>query len=456
MRPQPVTIVGCGLAGALLATMLARRDFPVTLYERRDDPRRARVEAGRSINLALAARGIRPLEQCGVLAQVQPHLVPMRGRLLHEISGAQVLQPYGQRPNEVIQSVGRAALNQVLAEAAEQAGALLRFGQRCLGFDASMDHLQFIEEHSARSYQVDCGTVIGTDGAGSVVRSSLAAAEVLNVRVERLDHDYKEMTIPDVAGGYALEPNALHIWPRGGFMLIALPNADGSFTVTLFLSHSGDRSFSALGSEPAARHFFTEQFPDLQPHLVDLLADFARNPQGQLATVYASGWHLGGKVLLLGDAAHAIVPFHGQGMNAAFEDCAAFDALLDQFDSWEDLFREFERLRRPNAEAIARMALENYIEMRDTVRDPKFKRLKDLSFDLEKRFPCNFIPRYSMVMFHPEIPYAEAQLRGRLQDSILEELDGKRSASGGVDMTLADALIRDRLPAMAIDIKMLA
>lgn len=446
LSPRPITIVGAGLTGPLLALMLARRGFPVTLYERRTDPRQGRAEAGRSINLALAARGIRPLARCGVLRQVEPLLVPMRGRLLHELSGEKVLQAYGQRAGEVIHSVERATLNRVLIEAAERAGVDLRFGQRCLGLDRRGERLGFVDERSDRKYEITVDAVIGADGAGSAMRGSLADAGALSVRVEPLDHDYKEMTIADVAGRHALQADVLHIWPRGGFMLIALPNCDGSFTVTLFLGRQGAQSFATLTAAPAVRRFFLEQFPDLESQLPALLTDFMRNPQGQLATVYASTWRLGGKILLIGDAAHAIVPFHGQGMNAGFEDCAVLEELLGQCESWEALFAEFERLRRPNTDAIARMAVENYVEMRDTVRDPRFHRLKALSFDLEKRFPERFIPRYSMVMFHPEIPYAEALQRGLSQSAILRELDERRMPSGEVDMGLADSLVRQRLP----------
>lgn len=447
---SPVTIVGAGLTGPLLALMLARRGFRVSLYERRPDPRQGGVEGGRSINLALAARGMRPLERCEVLAQVKPILVAMRGRLLHEPSGDTSLQPYGQRPGEVIHSVGRAALNRVLVEAAARAGVELHFGQRCVGFDGAARRLEFIDERSGHELAMRCDVVIGADGAGSVMRGVLEAAKALEVRVDQLEHDYKEMTIPAVAAGPALRADVLHIWPRGGFMLIALPNCDGSFTVTLFLGRTGPRSFAALAEEAAVRRFFLEQFPDLAPHLPELVADFRRNPQGRLATIHASSWHLGGEVLLIGDAAHAIVPFHGQGMNAGFEDCAILDELLDERDDWEALFDEFERRRRPNTAAIAQMALENYVEMRDTVRDPQFQGLKDLAFELERRFPDRFIPRYSMVMFHPEIPYADALQRGRVQASILRELSERPLPSGDMDMSLAESLVCERLPRVTL------
>lgn len=448
MKPQPVTIVGAGLTGPLLALNLARRGFSVTLYEGRPDPRTAGVETGRSINLALSSRGIRPLERAGVYREVEPLLIPMRGRLVHERSAEPVLQPYGQRPAEVNYSVGRAALNRVLTEAAARAGAEVRFGQRCLGLHPAGDRLRLRDEQSGQVHEPAPAAVIATDGAGSVLRGALVEAGAASARVEPLDHDYKEMTLPGVAGRPLLAPNALHIWPRGGFMLIALPNPDGSFTMTLFLAREGAQSFAALAEASAAERFFAEQFPDLRAHLPRLLADFRRNPEGRLATVHTVGWHLGGRVLLLGDAAHAIVPFHGQGMNAGFEDCAVLDDLLERCDEWQELFGAFERLRRPNTEAIARMALENYLEMRDSVRDPQFLRRKQLAFALEKRFPDRFIPRYSMVMFHPEIPYLEALRRGRCQLEILEELDRRRTPSGEIDMTLAEARVRERLAAI--------
>jgi kynurenine 3-monooxygenase len=267
------------------------------------------------------------------------------------------------------------------------------------------------------------------------------------VREEWLDHDYKELTLPAVAGRHALERDALHIWPRGGFMLIALPNIDGSFTATLFLARSGPVSFAALASPAAVAEFFRREFADAVPLMPQLLAEFARHPQGQLGTVYATPWQLGGRVLLLGDAAHAIVPFHGQGMNAAFEDCTVLDRLLEGGADWPRVFAEFEQSRRANTEAIARMALENYTEMRDAVLDARFVRLKHLAMALERRFPERFIPRYSMVMFHPEIPYAEALRRGALQARLLDELDP--GAGADPDPALEERLVRERLPPLA-------
>ncbi len=441
---RAVNIVGAGLAGALLALLLARRGLRVTLYERRPDPRQAAPERGRSINLALAARGMRALERAGVMQQVRALLIPMRGRMIHEPSGQAALQPYGQREHEVIFSVGRAELNRVLIEeAARHASVSVRFNQQCLGADDPAQRLRFRDQPSGATYDVALSPTIATDGAGSAVRASLAAAGLLSVREEWLAHDYKELTVPPGAAG-TLERQALHIWPRGGFMLIALPNTDGSFTATLFLAREGPQSFAALGTPQAVTQFFSREFGDALPLLPDLPAQFAAHPQGQLGTVYTAPWHLNGQVLLLGDAAHAIVPFHGQGMNAAFEDCAVLDELLARHPDWQGLFGEFERSRRPNTAAIARMALENYTEMRDTVLDARFVRRRTIAMALERRFPGRFIPRYSMVMFHPEIPYAEALRRGEVQAQLLEDLDPGSGTEP--DPALAARLVNERLP----------
>ncbi|HEV7135808.1 MAG TPA: NAD(P)/FAD-dependent oxidoreductase [Steroidobacteraceae bacterium] len=443
---RPVNIVGAGLAGALLAVLLARRGFAVEMYDRRPDPRRAESERGRSINLALAARGMAALERAGMMDRIRPLLIPMRGRMIHSLSGETQLQPYGQHQDEVIFSVSRGELNRVLIEeAARHPRVRLRFRHNCLAALPASDALRYRDEATGAECTIPLAPTFATDGAGSAVRASLERAGLITVREDRLDHDYKELTIPAAAGGHhAMEPHALHIWPRGGFMLIALPNTDGSCTATLFLARSGPDSFDTLADMERVRMLFQNQFPDAMQLMPYLIEEFTSHPRGQLGTVYTQPWHIGGQVLLLGDAAHAIVPFHGQGMNAAFEDCAVLDSLLDGHDSWETLFADFERSRLPNTAAIAQMALENYVEMRDTVRDPTYRRRKALAMELERRFPDRFIPRYSMVMFHPEISYAEALRRGRVQESMLAELD-ERSATGAVIMDLAQKLIADRL-----------
>jgi len=402
-----VNIIGAGLAGSLLAILLAKRGFKVTVYERRADPRLASADGGRSINLALAARGIRGLELAGVMDRVMPLTTVMRGRMVHEYDGSAALQMYGVRPNEVLYSVSRGDLNRVLIDAAAALpNVTVSFGQLCLGLAHEKTVLEMRDETTGRIYHTAPQPSIAADGAGSEVRDSLVAREVATVREEPLAHDYKELTIPSRDGKHVMEPNALHIWPRGGFMLIALPNLDGTFTATLFLAQHGPGSFDELNSPGAVEAFFTREFPSASALMPDLTREFFEHPQGSLGTVYTQGWHLDGNVLLLGDAAHAIVPFHGQGMNCAFEDCAELIRLMDRHASWPGLFSAFEAERRPNTNAIAQMALENYLEMRAAVLNDEYRRKKQEAEALERQDP-NFIPRYSKVMFHPEIPFRD-------------------------------------------------
>jgi kynurenine 3-monooxygenase len=451
MQPQAVTIAGAGLAGALLAVFLAKRGFEVTVYEKRPDPRLAQPDVGRSINLALAARGVHALERAGCLELVRPLALPMRGRCIHERSGGIDLDPYGQRPNEVNYSIGRAALNRALIDAAvRHRNVTMHFGVSCIGANPAADALLLRDERTGREKTVPLAPTIAADGGGSAIRRSLQHAGCMEVDEELLDHDYKELTIPARAGRPALDPQALHIWPRGDFMLIALPNPDATFTATLFLPKRGPDSFAVLDSAPAVRGLFTREFPDALALMPSLEEEFATHPQGELGTIHARPWHVDGKVMLIGDAAHAIVPFHGQGMNAAFEDCLLLDGLIDRHAGWGTLFAAFERMRRPDAAAIAAMALENYVEMRETVLDAKYRRQKALALTLERRFPGRFIPRYSMVMFHPEIGYAEAQRRGTIQGLILDELDSTAAARGGApDFEAAADMIERRLPPLS-------
>jgi kynurenine 3-monooxygenase len=453
MRENAVNLVGAGLAGSLLALLLARRGLHVRVFERRPDPRQAAAERGRSINLALAARGIRALERAGVMPAIQPLLIEMRGRMVHDLDGRQSLVSYGQRAHEVIHSVSRGALNLALLEAADTfPNVELRFDQACRGLDLEAGTLLLRDTVSGEDYGLPLQPTIASDGAGSAVREALAAAGRLRAAESLLDHDYKELTIaPSADGGFALERHALHVWPRGGFMLIALPNPDATFTVTLFLAREGAASFAALREPADVRAFFGREFADALPLLGEVSAQFAANPQGRLGTVRCDRWHDGGRVLLLGDAAHAIVPFHGQGMNCAFEDCIELAELLHGRDDWSAVFAEFQRRRQPNAEAIAQMALENYVEMRDTVRDPAFLRQKSIALQLERRHPRRFIPRYSMVSFHPEIPYAEALRRGAVQARILQELDsgGGMTPEPAFDLARADVLVNRELTEIA-------
>ena len=449
---RPVTIVGAGLCGSLLAMLLARRGLDVRVYERRPPPDSADAPAGRSINLALSARGIRALRHANVFARVEPLLMPMRGRMIHDEHGATELQPYGQREHEVIYSVSRAGLNRILLDAAiRDCGVGLHFGYEALAWDPGAATLTVADLATRTQTELLETPVIAADGAGSVIRRAYGAAGPIRPTEDLLAHGYKELTVPPaVDGRHLLDPAALHIWPRGGFMLIALPNPGGDFTLTLFLPREGPESFAALEQPGAARRFFERHFADVMPMIADFDGSFRRNPIGVLGTVRCRRWHDGGRMLLIGDAAHAIVPFHGQGMNLAFEDCMLLDELMPGDDpDWPALFAAFERAQRDNAEAIADMALENYIEMRDTVRDPKYVLRKRLSFELERRLPDRFIPRYSMVMFHDEIPYAAAKRRGAVQEALLVELTRAAESLADIDLEQAAATARERLTPVA-------
>jgi kynurenine 3-monooxygenase len=457
MRPNSVNIAGGGLAGALLAVMLGRRGIPVNVFERRPDPRDHAADSGRSINLALAARGVRALEHAGLMEQIRPLLLPMRGRMIHEldVESTPRLLPYGQRDSEVIYSVGRAALNRVLIEAAARLPQVqLRFQFSCTAADPLRGALLIVDNRNGQHSTVTGDACLGTDGAGSDLRASLARAGHVTVTELPLEHDYKELHIPPQAGQYALRPDALHVWPRRGFMLIALPNPDRSFTATLFLPQTGDPGFNALESDAAVKEFFLREFASAAALIPDLTAQFRQHPQGHLGTIHADPWACG-SVLLLGDAAHAIVPFHGQGMNAAFEDCTLLDSMLAGslgtstagYD-WPTIFAQFNTARRDDAEAIARMALENYSEMRSAVLDERFLRQRAWALQLERLHPQRFIPRYAMVMFHPEISYSEALRRGAVQQQILDELDAQRQhrATGiSPPLSAAELLRADQL-----------
>ncbi|MGE5626117.1 MAG: FAD-dependent oxidoreductase [Bacillota bacterium] len=446
MARPAVTLLGAGLAGSLLAVFLARRGFEVNLYERLPDMRKHDLPTGRSINLALAHRGIRPLKAVGLLPAVEKLLIPMRGRMLHDKAGNTSLTPYGRTPTEVIHSISRPGLNMLLMDAAEKAGARIHFGQRVEDVDFDRGEVSLQEDATGRKHAIQAAALIATDGGGSAVRQALAKRRGVKVVEDILPHAYKELTIPAApGGGHRMEKHALHIWPRGGYMLIALPNLDGSFTVTLFLARTGEPGFDQLEKPEGLKRFFTKEFPDALSLIPDLEKDFYARPTGLMGTVHTERWHAEGKALLLGDAAHAIVPFHGQGMNCAFEDCLVLDECIGRRGAdWEKVFTEFEELRRPNAEAIAAMALENYVEMRDAVRDPRFQLQKQLGFLLEERHPGVFVPRYSMVMFH-HLPYAEARHRGEIQQRILDALTEGADQLERVDLGRADALVRDGL-----------
>jgi kynurenine 3-monooxygenase len=445
--PETVTVIGAGPAGALISILLARRGHGVTAFERLPDLRGTSGVSGRSINLALADRGISALKQAGVFTAIESLLVPMRGRMLHDISGQQRLIPYGNKPHEVVYSIERAKLTAALLDCAEREHHVdIRFRQTCISVDPTKLSLCMQDIPTGKVYSLPLKYAIGADGAGSVLRRFLVECAGAKCSEEMLTHGYKELTIAAEANGaYRMEPHALHVWPRGEFMLIALPNIGGSFTLTLFLPHDGPQSFASLTSETELTDFFREYFPDALTLLPDLARQFFSHPTGSMGTVRCDRWSLDDALLLLGDAAHAIVPFHGQGMNCAFEDCVELDRLLAAND-WRAACEQFQTRRIPNCNAIADMALENYVEMRDTVRDPKFQLRQALSLDLERRHPTRFIPRYSMVMFHHEIPYVAALERGRIQNDILLELTRDAESLATIDFSKAANLIETRLP----------
>jgi len=445
---REVTLVGAGLAGTLLAIDLARRGHRVTIHERRPDPRKSRASAGRSINLALANRGIHALERAGLMERIRPTLIPMAGRMLHDEEGRLQLVPYGHKPHEVISSVSRSGLNELLMDAAEATGRVsIRFGQACCGVDFTRRKVLLRSGEDAEIRNVPYEIVLGTDGSASAVRAAILERTGGRLDEEPLGHGYKELSIPSAPGGrFQMEEHALHIWPRGDYMLIALPNSDGSFTATLFLPNRGPDSFEALKDASAVLRLFERRFADALALMPGLVEDFLENPTGHLETIRCRPWYFEDHALVLGDAAHAIVPFHGQGMNTAFEDCDALVDLLEKKDrSWEHIFSAFESLRRPDADAIAAMSLENYMEMRSTVREPAFQLKKEISFRLEERHPRRFIARYSMVMFH-RTPFAEARRRGAIQREILDALAANATSLDQVDFDLADRLIGERLP----------
>ena len=443
-----VNVIGAGQCGTLLSIMLARQGFSVDLYERYEDPRVYDAEAGRSINLALAARGINALKQAGIFELVEPLLVPMRGRVVHQLDGSTEFLAYGQAEHEQIYSVTRLGLNKVLLDCAESIDAIrMHFKQAAIGYDAPdrTVHMQNLDDDSL--YQVEATPLFAADGAGSIIRRSFDGSDTFGGIETLLRHGYKELWIPPAPdGSFQMRSDALHIWPRGGFMLIALPNPGGDFTLTLFLANEGAQSFASLDTADAIHRFFDEHFPDAAELIPSLPQILMNNPLGVLGTIRCRHWHDQGNVLLIGDSAHAIVPFHGQGMNLAFEDVVLLEQIISRHgDDWPNVFARFESEQLANANAIADMALDNYIEMRDTVRDPKFALRKELAFLLEQRLPDVFIPRYSMVMFHADITYLMAQQRGEIQRALLEEFTADADSIDGVDVDAAEQAARDRL-----------
>jgi kynurenine 3-monooxygenase len=413
-----VAVVGAGLAGCLLACFLARRGVRVRVYERRGDPRTGQAERGRSINLAVSERGLDALRRIGLEERVMADALPMRGRMIHPAGGPLDFQPYSLDGDRAINSISRATLNHALLDAAEAApGVEVVFDHTLVGLVPATGEMTWTTAGGTVRTRAD--VVLGADGAGSAVRGQLHAAGALDERVDLLDYGYKELHIPAVDGEFALDPGALHIWPRGSSMMIALPNPDRSFTCTLFWPNGGPGSFASLAGPAEIERHFHEGYPDVVPLAPTLVDDYQRNPVGLLGTVHAAPWHADGRVALVGDAAHAIVPFYGQGANCAFEDVVELDRCLDETGGdWSAILPLFERRRRENTEAIAEMALANFVEMRDKVASPAFRAATAVEHALERLLPGLYLSRYELVSFSTT-PYAQVQRRIRRQHRVL-------------------------------------
>jgi kynurenine 3-monooxygenase len=415
-----VVQIGAGLGGSLAAIFLGRAGVDVGLYEMRPDPRRGALVGGRSINLALSARGLHALQEAGLLDRVLRLAVPMRGRMIHDRRGHTAFQPYGTRPEHANHSVSRADLNVLLLEAAEkEAGVQCHFGRKCVDVDLEAPAATF-ETEDGGSVRVQGDVLLGTDGAFSLVRRRMQRLERFDYEQAFLTHGYKELTIaagPD--GTFRMEREALHIWPRGGFMMIALPNRDGSFTCTLFWPHEGPLSFASVATPDDVRRVFEREFPDALPLLPDVGGQYAKNPVGSMVTIRCRPWHHGGRAALLGDAAHAVVPFHGQGANCAFEDAVVLDACVRRHaPDWKAVFSAFEAARKEHSDALAQLSLDNFVEMRDATGSRLFRARKAVEKGLYRAFPGLFMPLYMMIAFS-RIPYAETVRRARLQSRLV-------------------------------------
>lgn len=443
-----INLVGAGLAGSLMAVYLAQKGYGVHVYERRPDMRKQGAAGGRSINLALSARGIHALRETGMEAEVMKMAIPMYGRMIHDENGEETFQAYSRDRKSCIYSVSRSGLNKSLMTMAESyPNVNFHFGKVCDEMDFASGRLTVKDLSSGEKMVAPEGVTLACDGAFSAVRYDMQKVPRFDFSQSYLAHGYKELTIPPGPGGsFLLEKHALHIWPRGNFMMIALPNPDGSFTCTLFFPFEGENSFASLQSRDAVAAFFHQQFPDAVPLMPGLLDDFFTNPTSSLVTIRCYPWIWEDKVALIGDAAHAIVPFFGQGMNAAFEDCTVLNECIDQYGpDWGKVFEIYQQQRKENAEAIADMALENFVEMRDTVADEKFLFRKKVEHLLGQNFGPYF-SRYELVSFS-RVPYAEAYRRGLINLEILEIIMDGLSSLDDIDYPKAEALINERLGA---------
>ncbi|ANH60294.1 FAD-dependent oxidoreductase [Dokdonia donghaensis] len=430
-KQEHILIIGAGLCGSLLALRMAQRGYKITLMEKRPDLRAVHQDAGRSINLALSDRGLKGIRLVGLEDRVKDLCIPMNGRMLHDKESNTLFSPYSGRTDEYINSISRTDLNIMLLNAADEYDTLqVHFNQACTNVDLKNATATFTDYHTKEEQTITADIILGADGAGSAVRKSMYMSRdfLFSFSQDYLGHGYKELTFPPAEnGGYRTEKNALHIWPRGRDMIIALPNLDGSFTVTLFIDYKdAPDSFASLDSPAAITEFFTRQFPDAIPMMPELVKEYEENPVGPLGTIKCHPWSAFGKTCILGDAAHAIVPFYGQGMNASFEDVVVFDEMLDAFSDqgWEKVFKEFEKTRKPDTDAIANLAVDNFHEMKEHTAHPMFQEKRKLETQFEKEFPTEYYSKYSLVTFNEAIGYKEAMTRGRAQNkAILNLLD---------------------------------
>ncbi|MGD1844775.1 MAG: FAD-dependent oxidoreductase [Salibacteraceae bacterium] len=417
---EKIIVVGAGLVGSLLAIKMARRGYQVEVFERRGDLRTAEIIAGRSINLALSNRGWKAIEEAGVTDIIEKIAIPMKGRIMHSVSGELTFQQYGKE-DEAIYSVSRGELNrQLLLAAGRFENVTMHFHARCLDLDLNTNTLHFENSETGETMEVSGDRIFGTDGAFSAIRNRLMRTDRFNYSQHYLPHGYKELTIPPGPNGtFQIDKNALHIWPRGQYMLIALPNLDGSFTCTLFFPYEGAPSFASLTDDRAVRSFFEEVFPDTLTYMPKLEAEYFSNPTASLITVKTEPWNYEDRILIIGDASHAIVPFYGQGMNSGFEDCTVLTDILDRNNGdWSTTIPEFAAHRKPDADAISDLALRNFIEMRDLVGDEGFLLQKKIEKRIYDRHPEKWVPLYSMVTFSHR-RYSEALALGKKQDKIM-------------------------------------
>ncbi|CAI8159046.1 MAG: Kynurenine 3-monooxygenase [Polaribacter sp. SA4-10] len=440
-KQDKILIIGAGLCGSLLALRLAQRGYKVEVFESRPDLRKVDISAGRSINLALSDRGLKALRLCGLEDVAKEICIPMLGRLMHDDKGNTFSSNYSGRAGEYINSISRGDLNGILlTEAEKHENVTLYFNKKCEKIDIINTVSYFLDSETKEEFSVTADVIFGSDGAGSSLRKSYVSERnfLFSYSQNYLNHGYKELEIPaDKTGKHQISKAHLHIWPRGDFMLIALPNMDGSFTVTLFLSYNeGEFNFENLISEEKITAFFEKEFPDALALIPNIKEEFKNNPTGPLGTIKCSPWSFKNNTLLIGDSSHAIVPFYGQGMNASFEDVVVLDSCLDQnLDSWMAVFQAYEKARKHNTDSIADLAVDNFHEMKDHVSNPIFKEKRKIEMDLEKTFPTQYSSKYSLVTFNENIGYNEAMNRGRAQDKALLSLIEDKTINTNSEMS---------------------